>query len=171
MCFNPVKNGLEKDICLLSFTLLFVYKYKTTKTMGNGVKFIIGIIIAAHGTFARSAMELVEMLSGPKESVRTVSFEPGQSTDHLLSCIQTAVNELENPDGILIVTDIKGGSPCNVATLMQKTRAKVQVLHGLNIPMLLQLFDDRAAGSGWDEMAGSAVEIGKFGVGRIQLEQ
>lgn len=128
-----------------------------------------GIIIAAHGTLSRAALETVELLSGEKERVECISFQPGDSLEVLIERFQAAVDSLGEEEGVLILTDVRGGSPCNAATLMQKLRKNVRALYGFNIGMLLQVFEGRESGQDVDALADETVQIGQFSVGRIQL--
>jgi mannose/fructose/sorbose-specific phosphotransferase system IIA component len=131
---------------------------------------LTGILLAAHGSLAAAALELVEMLSGPKENVRCISFAPGQSLDGLIADFTRELDSLGALGDVLVLTDIKGGSPCNIATVMQKTRENVKTLYGFNIPMLLQVFDDIQAGLGMDEILENAVEVGRFSINRITFK-
>lgn len=137
---------------------------------GKGREGMTGVIIAAHGSMAKAMLELAEMLAGEREGVQTIGFEPGDSLDMLIERFTTALGAAETGGGVVILADIKGGSPCNVATLMQKTKNNVRVVHGVNVPMLLQVLDDREAGATLEEITENAVEIGKFGIKAIELE-
>lgn len=130
-----------------------------------------GIILAAHGTLAKAALETVELLSGEKERVVCISFQPGDSLDLLIARFQEAIGRLGSGEGLLIVTDIKGGSPCNVATLMQKTGENIRTLYGLNVGMLLQAFESRDDGAALEELARAAEQSGKVSVGLVELKQ
>lgn len=127
-----------------------------------------GIIIAAHGTLAQAALETVELLSGEKEEVMCISFKPGDSLEVLVERFQAAINALGKKD-VLILTDVRGGSPCNVATLMQKTRETVRTLYGFNVGMLLQVFEGRDNGHGLETLVGEAVQAGQISIGQISL--
>lgn len=126
--------------------------------------------MAAHGALAKAALETVELLSGEKERVVSISFQPGDSMDLLIARFQEAIGKLGSEEGLLIVTDIRGGSPCNVATLMQKTGENIRTVYGLNVGMLLQAFESRDDGATLEALAYQAVQSGQISVGQIELK-
>ncbi|EDM98776.1 PTS system fructose IIA component [Pseudoflavonifractor capillosus ATCC 29799] len=128
-----------------------------------------GVILAAHGTMAFSALELAEMLTGEKERVECIGFQAGDSLENLLERFQAAIDALGTENGILILTDLKGGSPCNAATLMQKTRENIRTVYGFSIPMLLQAFEGREETDDLDELAEGVLEVGAFAMGKISF--
>ncbi len=130
----------------------------------------MGIIIAAHGTMAPAALELVSMFLGEQERVRCIDFQPGDSLDVLGERFQAAIQDLGREEGIMILTDLKGGSPCNVASLYQKTTEGIQVLHGFNIPMLLEILELREHRGDLKELAEAALHAGAQGMDKITTD-
>ena len=118
-----------------------------------------GVIIATHGTMASAALELCEMLTGTKEKVETIGFCPGDSLEELMERFEKAIAALDGPT--LILTDIKGGSPCNVAMVMQKLHENVRVISGFNVPLLLHLFDTREEAEDLEELMDEVIAVGK----------
>ena len=127
-----------------------------------------GVIIAAHGNLAQAALEMCEMLTGKKEQVRTIAFCPGDSLEMLLESYEEALAAL-GAQPVLIVTDIKGGSPCNVAMAMQSMHANVRVLTGFSVPLLLHIFDTREETQELEELAEDAIETGKSAMRLLKL--
>lgn len=130
---------------------------------------MVGVILAAHGGMAASAKELMELLRGDLERVECIAFQPGDSLEKLAGQYQAAVAALGTEQGILILTDLKGGSPCNMATLIQKTTENVRTVYGFNIPMLLQAFEGRERTDDLEELVEEVMEIGKFAIGAIEF--
>ena len=95
-----------------------------------------GLIIATHGDLAASALEAAELLVGEQEQVETIGFRPGDSLELLLERFTQAIKRLEDCEEILVLTDIKGGSPCNAATVMKAKNPKLRVVAGLSIPLM-----------------------------------
>ena len=91
-----------------------------------------GLIIATHGDLAASALEAAELLVGEQEQVETIGFRPGDSLELLLERFTQAIKRLEECEEILVLTDIKGGSPCNAATVMKAKNPKLRVVAGLS---------------------------------------
>ena len=130
---------------------------------------MVGLILATHGTMAAAALDVASML-GEQEKVSCISFLAGDSLETLMDRFQTAIAELGTVDGVLILTDLKGGSPCNVATLYQKTTSNVQALYGFNVPMLLELLDAREQTSALDKLVQAALDAGAREMGSIVID-
>lgn len=129
---------------------------------------MIGVIIATHGTMAKAALELCEMFVGPKEHVETIGFCPGESLEELVEKYEKALAALDGPT--LILTDIKGGSPCNVAMAMQQTHENVKVISGFNIPLLLDILDMQEEADNMEKMVEDAIAAGKDAICLVEAE-
>ena len=128
-----------------------------------------GLIIATHGDLAASALEAAELLVGEQEQVETIGFRPGDSLELLLERFTQAIKRLEECEEILVITDIKGGSPCNAATVMKAKNPKLRVVAGLSIPLLAQFFESKANGETLADSIDELIEIGKFSIREITL--
>lgn len=128
-----------------------------------------GLIIATHGDLAASALEAAELLVGEQEQVKTIGFRPGDSLELLLERFTQAIKRLEECEEILVLTDIKGGSPCNAATVMKAKNPKLRVVAGLSIPLLAQFFESKANGETLADSIDELIEIGKFSIREITL--
>lgn len=128
-----------------------------------------GLIIATHGDLAASALEAAELLVGDQEQVETIGFRPGDSLELLLERFTQAIKRLEECEEILVLTDIKGGSPCNAATVMKAKNPKLRVVAGLSIPLLAQFFESKANGETLADSIDELIEIGKFSIREITL--
>ena len=128
-----------------------------------------GLIIATHGDLAASALEAAELLVGEQEQVETIGFRPGDSLELLLERFTQAIKRLEECEEILVLTDIKGGSPCNAATVMKAKNPKLRVVAGLSIPLLAQFFESNANGETLADSIDELIEIGKFSIREITL--
>ena len=98
---------------------------------------MIGIVIAAHGRLAEELASTAAQIVGELPHVSTCSVEPGSSLEQLRDHLQQAVNAVEEGDGVLVLADLLGGSPCT-QSLMLCVDKKVEVLTGVNLPMLLK---------------------------------
>ena len=128
-----------------------------------------GLIIATHGDLAASALEAAELLVGEQEQVETIGFRQGNSLELLLERFTQAIKRLEECEEILVLTDIKGGSPCNAATVMKAKNPKLRVVAGLSIPLLAQFFESKANGETLADSIDELIEIGKFSIREITL--
>lgn len=102
----------------------------------------IHIIVSSHGLFAQEALKTAEMILGvPQKNASVVSVTTGRTSDECLQELTQIYNKKkEGTEGTLILVDIYGGTPANIATYLTLTTEDVQVYSGLNIPMLLELF-------------------------------
>lgn len=92
------------------------------------------IVVLAHGNFAVEALRSAEMILGKQENAYALSLNTDMSPDRLYA----ALNEvLGKSDDVLLLTDLLGGTPCNISLLLSKKRAGIKVGSGLNMPMLI----------------------------------
>ena len=98
---------------------------------------MIGIVIAAHGHLAQELANTAKQILGELPHVSCVSVEPGSSLEELREHIKAAVMSVDDGDGVLVLVDLLGGSPCT-QSLMLCQQGKLEVLTGVNLPMLLK---------------------------------
>ena len=128
-----------------------------------------GLILATHGAMASATLEAAQLLMGEKEAVQTIGFSMGDSLEMLLQRFSDAFAALQDCEHILIVTDIRGGSPCNAATVMKAQHPNARVLAGLSLPILVQFFEDRDNALSFDASVENIVEAGQASVCEIIL--
>ncbi|MCH7806707.1 MAG: PTS sugar transporter subunit IIA [Proteobacteria bacterium] len=99
---------------------------------------MIGLVLVTHGRLAEEFIAATEHVVGPQEDLRAVCIGPDDDMDLRKTEIQEAVQEVNRGDGVIILTDMFGGTPSNLAlALMEK--GKVEVLAGINLPMLIKI--------------------------------
>lgn len=101
---------------------------------------MIGIVLITHGNLAEELLSAVKfVLSGePSIKMAGVSLDPSREFDTFQNMIESAIKSVDNGDGILLVTDMFGGTPSNIGlTFLEEN--KVEVISGVNLPMLLKL--------------------------------
>lgn len=100
---------------------------------------MVGIIIVAHGNLSSEFIETTRMITNdPIPFVSAISITPHDSTHEVADKIRKAISQVDDGDGVLIFTDMFGGTPSNVS-LSFLEEGKVEVISGLNLPMLLQV--------------------------------
>ena len=99
---------------------------------------MIGIIIISHGILADGLLESSKMLCGENESVISVKLEPTDSPDMLRENLKAAIDEVDGGKGILILADIPGGTPANQSVFLQNHRDDIEVITGVNLPLLVE---------------------------------
>jgi PTS system mannose-specific IIA component len=103
---------------------------------------VIGIVIVTHGQLGAELHKTAELIVGGQARCRTVAIELNQNPDHLRDLIGRAIQSQESGQGVLILTDMFGGTPSNVS-LSFLEEGRVEVLTGASLPMLLRAFQQR----------------------------
>jgi PTS system mannose-specific IIA component len=120
---------------------------------------MIGIVIVTHGRLGQEIVAAMEHMVGPQTHLRAISIGPEDDSERRQREIAAAVKSVDLGRGVVIATDMYGGTPCNLAlTLLE--RGKVEVLAGANLPSLIKLIHIRANRS-LDEAVTEAVEAGR----------
>lgn len=103
---------------------------------------MVGVLLLAHGEVGGAFLGAVTMLLGPQEQVRALALKPGDQIDVFRERTREAARELDQGDGVLLLVDVAGGSPANIAWEMVSSGDRA-VVTGVNLPMLLELFIHR----------------------------
>jgi len=104
---------------------------------------MIGIIIDTHGKFSEELLKSSEMIFGSQTNIAAVTFKPGESTENLVDKYNTLIDELDCTDGILFMVDLFGGSPFNAASMLALNNDNMEIVTGVNLPMLLEVFGSK----------------------------
>ena len=100
---------------------------------------MIGLVVTGHGHFADGLHTSAKMIAGENELVKYVNFEDGMSTETLAEKLNEAYNGFAHCDGIVVLSDLPGGSPFKTAVecSMGHPDKKIEVLAGTNLPMIV----------------------------------
>jgi PTS system mannose-specific IIA component len=104
---------------------------------------MIGIVLVTHGALAVEFKSALEHVVGPQENVETISIGPEDDMQRRREDILLAVDAVDSGDGVIILTDMFGGTPSNLAISVMQNR-EVEVIAGVNLPMLVKLARVRA---------------------------
>lgn len=104
---------------------------------------MIGIVIVAHGGLAREYLAAMEHVVGRQDGVRAIATLPEDDRAAKQDEICDAADQVDTGDGVVIVTDIFGGSPSNLS-LRACSPQNRRILYGMNLPMLIKLAKSRA---------------------------
>ena len=99
---------------------------------------MIGKLILTHGGLARELLSAAQTISGRLSGFEAISLDWNDGLEEAKAQISAAIDRLDEGQGVLILTDMYGGTPCNVATVFQQP-GKVEILTGVNLPMVLRL--------------------------------
>jgi PTS system mannose-specific IIA component len=103
---------------------------------------MIGVLITTHGNLGSEFLKVAEMIKGTLKSVMHISMDQTISVEDMTKEITAAIKKLDQGQGVLILTDLFGGTPSNLSLSLLKA-GKVEVVTGVNLPMLLKLTDIR----------------------------
>ena len=120
---------------------------------------MIGIIIVTHGRLAEELLAAAELIVGKMENCVAVSISPDEDMDKAEARIGGAIRKVNLGKGVLILTDLFGGTPSNLSLTFLEA-GQVEVLSGANLPMLLSLATSRDDKS-LIETADMALEAGR----------
>jgi PTS system mannose-specific IIA component/PTS system mannose-specific IIB component len=104
---------------------------------------MIGLIIGTHGVFSEELLKSSEMIFGSQENVGCITFKPGEGIENLISKYNELIKELNCDDGVLFMVDLYGGSPFNAASMIAMKTDNMEIICGVNLPMVLEVFGSR----------------------------
>jgi len=104
---------------------------------------MIGIVIVTHCKLGSALIEAADFILGVRqEGIKAVSINQIEDADALLKKIADSVEEVKSPDGVLILTDMFGGTPSNLSySLLEEGR--IEVISGVNLPMVIKATSGR----------------------------
>jgi PTS system mannose-specific IIA component len=105
---------------------------------------MIGIVLVTHGNLAREFLSAMEHVVGKQAQARAISIGPDDDMEERRAEILKAAEDVDTGDGTIVLTDMFGGTPSNLAISIMD-RAKVEVLAGVNLPMLIKLASVRVS--------------------------
>jgi PTS system mannose-specific IIA component len=120
---------------------------------------MIGLVIVTHGRLAQEFIYAMEHVVGPQVAVEAICIGPEDDMERRRQDILAACGRVEGGQGVILLTDMFGGTPSNLAiSVMEQTKA--EVIAGLNLPMLIKLASLRGRVSLEDAVA-AAQEAGR----------
>ena len=103
---------------------------------------MIGIVIVAHGGLAREYLAAVEHVVGKQEGIIAIPIAPDHDRSLKQQEICAAADQVDTGDGVVVVTDMFGGSPSNLS-LRACRMAERKIIYGANLPLLIKLAKSR----------------------------
>lgn len=120
---------------------------------------MVGILIVSHGRLAEALISSVQFLVGNLQRVKGIAIWPRDRKEEVKDRIEKGIGEMDDGDGVLILTDILGGTPTNL-TLPLLEEDKVEVVTGVNVPMLVTVSSYRK-GRSLEEIAALVKKSGR----------
>ena len=126
---------------------------------------MVGIILASHGDFAKGILQSGEMIFGTQPDVKAVTLQPSEGPDDIRAKMEEAITTFENPEQVLFMVDLWGGTPFNQTSgLINGHEDTWAVVTGLNLPMLIEAFASRMSMESAQEIAAHVFGVAKEGV-------
>ncbi|MBB4642261.1 PTS sugar transporter subunit IIA [Rhizorhapis suberifaciens] len=99
---------------------------------------MIGLVLVTHGFLAKEFVIAMEHVVGPQKAIETVCIGPEDDMEVRRADIAAAVESVNDGSGVILLTDLFGGTPSNLAISLLKA-GEVEVIAGINLPMLIRL--------------------------------
>ena len=107
---------------------------------------MIGLVVVTHGRLAVELIAALEHVVGPQSAVMTICIGPDDDMEKRRKEILSSVEKVDSGKGVILLTDMFGGTPSNLAISIMD-QSNVEVIAGVNMPMLIKLASNRKAGS------------------------
>lgn len=128
---------------------------------------MVGIVVMSHGDLADGIVSAGEVIMGPATQVATLSLRREGNVDELTRAFEAALDEVDAGDGVLVLCDLFGGSPCNVASMGLRTERNYHLVSGANLPMLIEAINSRDEGLDPRELARRCIDSAHEGIRHI----
>ena len=120
---------------------------------------MVGVVVATHGKLGEELLATVAAVCGPLPQAQAVALSSSQSMEEARAALSAAIQAADGGQGVLVLTDMFGGTPSNLAlTFLEKG---IEVVTGVNLPMLLKLSTARAGGASLGATAAMLVAYGQ----------
>ena len=130
----------------------------------------IAVVITTHGHAAKALLATAEMIIGEQDNVRCVDFVPGENGEVLAGKIRAAAAELDTSAGLLLLVDLWGGTPFNASSGIAHDDANIEVVTGVNVPMLVSVLMEREDITALPELTALAQREGADGVKSLKTQ-
>ena len=132
---------------------------------------MIGLLVTGHANFGTGITSSVNLIAGEQEAYKAVDFLPTYSTEDLTREITKALEDLKDCEGVIIFTDLMGGTPFNVSAQLGHGKENIRIVAGTNLPMLVEIVMSRKFMDNLDELVESVLETGKEQVTKYEFKQ
>lgn len=103
---------------------------------------MIGLVIATHANLGSEILQATEMIIGTLSQARAVGIRKEDSVEEIRAAVAGAIEEVSAQDGVIVMTDMFGGTPSNISLAFLEPQ-RVEVLTGVNLPMVLKFFNSQ----------------------------
>ena len=103
---------------------------------------MIGIVLVSHARIAKEMLDVIQHIVGPQENIIAISIFPNDDMEKKRIEIIDSVKEVDLGKGVIVLTDMFGGTPSNLAISVMESE-KIEVVAGVNLPMLIKMMSIR----------------------------
>jgi len=121
---------------------------------------VVNLVVCTHGKFSEELVRASEMMFGKQDNLQCITFEPGESVDGLVEKYENSIRNFDDQEEILFLVDLFGGSPYNAACRIAAGNERMDVVTGVNLPMLLETYVSRSVAS-LPELVNAAINAGR----------
>ncbi|MDR1568436.1 MAG: PTS sugar transporter subunit IIA [Streptococcaceae bacterium] len=133
---------------------------------------MIGALVVGHGNFAQGVYDALELIAGSQENFLIQCFQENAVLSEFEAEFTENVHKLaESGDDVFVFTDLKGGTPFNVAMISTATMPNVFVYSGTNLPMLLEFCGSRLSNLTTEAIQTALLLAGRDGISTQKLEE
>jgi PTS system mannose-specific IIA component len=111
--------------------------------MSDPLEVQVGVVLCCHGEMGEGVRQAAEMIVGPQRQLATLGIHPGDGRDQLTAALTAAIEAVDEGAGALVLTDMAGGTPCNLVAGLPPG-GKLEMVTGFNLPVLLRALRLRA---------------------------
>ena len=124
---------------------------------------MVGVVVVTHGKMAEGLIDAVQMIVGEQEQLESIGLFEMEAVEDLMGKIESALDRVKKEDGALLLVDLPGASPFNASARLGMGADDVDVVTGVNLPMLAELLVLRE-GKTLQELVALAKDSGITGI-------
>lgn len=124
---------------------------------------MIGFLLMSHGDLAKGILSTAKCIMDAQEKTEVLTLRIEDDIGAFEQCVHQKVKTLNDGDGVLVMVDLLGGSPCNKASLLLKDKS-VELVTGLNFPMFAAACEARAEGKDLRQIVQECLLLGRDGI-------
>lgn len=132
---------------------------------------MIGLIITGHGNFATGLTSSMNLIGGEQANYEAVDFLAEYSTEDLDRELRKAMDNLKDCEGIIVMSDLPGGSPFKTAVIAGQDYNNVKVIAGTNLPMIVEIAMARTMIEDLDMLVDMALNTGKDQIVKFEMKK
>jgi len=103
---------------------------------------MIGVVLVSHANIAKEMLDVIQHIVGPQDKIKAISIFPEDDIEKKRLEILDSVKKVDSGKGVIVLTDMFGGTPSNLAISVMENE-KIEVVAGVNLPMLIKMMSAR----------------------------